>query len=219
MEHVLRESLGEEWYELLKDEFSKDYMLHLMNFVKQRRAETTVYPTKENVFNAYKYTPYSRVKVCIIGQDPYINPNEAHGLSFSTLGGKYTPSLKKIEAAIRRDCGLDVASYEWSNNLTRWSDQGIMLLNTVLTVDAGKSNSHKGHGWENFTLKTVQELDKKGIIFLLWGKDALSMIDSMKKSVVFIAEHPVAASYQGRAWNNKDCFNRVNELLTNKINW
>lgn len=207
----MKEFIGEEWYNILKDEFDKDYMKDLAKFIQERRSKGLVYPHQKDVFNAYKYTPYSKCRVCIIGQDPYINAGEAHGLAFSTENGRYTPSLRKIEETI--------SPKEWNNNLTRWTEQGIMLLNIVLTVDAGKSNSHINQGWEQFTARTVQELDKKGIIFLLWGKFAQTLSKYITNSTIIVAEHPVAASYQSRAWNNNDCFNKVNDLLEDKIKW
>lgn len=213
------ELLGEEWYKILASEFEKDYMKNLCNFINVRRTQTTVYPPKEEVFTAYKLTPYSKVKVCIIGQDPYINEGEAHGLAFSTGNSRRTPSLKQIENAVRTEIYDEADDYDWNNNLVRWSNQGIMLLNKVLTVDSKNSNSHKGKGWEPFVLKTVMELDKKGdVIFLLWGKDA-QVLKAVLKSKYIECEHPVAASYQGRQWNNNRCFAKVNDLLDTKIAW
>lgn len=209
--------LGEEWFNLLKDEFDKDYMKNLGSFVAKRRLETTVYPEANKVFGAYKLTPYSKVKVCIIGQDPYIN-GEAHGLAFSGKGGKSTPSLRKIAEVIDKEV--------WDNDLTRWAEQGIMLLNKTLTVDAGKSASHCGKGWENFTLKTIKELDKKGnVVFMLWGTHAKEYDAYITKgwNTVLMCEHPVYASYQGRKWINNDCFNKCNQIMKelgeNEIEW
>lgn len=207
----LKKRLGEEWYEVLKDEFVKDYMINLSLFIKDRQSKTTVYPKNDDIFNAYKFTPYNKVKVCIIGQDPYINENQAHGLSFSVENGKSTPSLRQIAKAVNSD--------NWSNNLTRWTEQGVMLLNNVLTVDAGNSNSHKNKGWEQFTQKTVELLDRQNILFLLWGKDAQTVIPFIKESIFIACEHPVASVYQGREWNNKDCFNSINKFYDHRIIW
>ncbi|HEX8586143.1 MAG TPA: uracil-DNA glycosylase [Allosphingosinicella sp.] len=216
----MKELLGEEWYELMKDEFGKQYMEDLNNFVKQRRLETTIYPEAHNIFNAYRSTPYSNVKVCIVGQDPYIKPNQAHGLSFSVEDGSYTPSLRQIEKAIAKTVYGGTIHPFWNNNLTRWVDQGVMLLNNVLTVDKGVSNSHKGKGWEIFTRRTIEKLDKKGgVIFLLWGKDAQTLLPYIHNSEVITAEHPVAAVYRGGTWNCNDCFNKVNQLLKEPIIW
>jgi uracil-DNA glycosylase len=212
-------ALGEEWYGVLKGEFDKWYMQRLSDSLVKRRTEVKVYPSQGEIFTAYKLTPYDKVRVCIIGQDPYINEGEAHGLAFSTSNGKYTPSLRQIEKAIRRDVSLP-EGYIWANNLTRWAEQGVFLLNSVLTVDAGKSNSHLGIGWEDFTLQTVKRLDERGqVIFLLWGKYAHAYSSHISNSKVIKCEHPVAASYRGGVWDNADCFNRVNELIENKIIW
>ncbi len=203
----MKERLGEEWYNLLEGEFDKDYMSKLQTFLLTARAKNKVYPAPEEVFNAYKYTPYSSVKVVIIGQDPFINPNEAMGLAFSTRG-KSTPSLRKIAEAVNSEI--------WDNNLTRWAEQGVFLLNKTLTVDAGVSASHIGKGWEEFTLKTIQELDKKGnVIFLLWGSHAKEYDKYIAKGInrVITCEHPVAASYHTRKWENNDCFNECNKIL------
>ena len=213
----MKERLGEEWYNILKEEFSKGYMQELQTFLLASRAAGKVYPESKDVFNAYKYTPYSKVRVCIIGQDPYIN-GEAHGLAFSGKDNQSTPSLRKIAEA--------VDSIVWTNDLTRWAEQGIFLLNSVLTVDAGKSASHKDKGWEIFTKRTIQELEKKGnVIFLLWGKDAQQFDKYITKGLnaVITCEHPVAASYHARKWEFNDCFNRTNQILTDleekKIIW
>lgn len=213
----LEESLGEEWYSILKDEFDKLYMSKLRDFLSEQKKTNIIYPPSNEVFNTYKLTPYSNVRVCIIGQDPYINQFEAHGLAFSTFNGSYTPTLKKIEESIRKQ--IKTENYIWSNNLTRWSEQGIMLLNSILTVNAGQSDSHKNKGWEIFILRTIQELDKRGVIFALWGRNAQVFRPHIINSVVLECEHPVAASYKKREWNNNDCFNKINELLDKKIIW
>lgn len=218
---MIKNLIGQEWYDVIGEEFSKPYMGKLCNFIQDRRTKTTVYPPKEQIFTAYKLTPFNKVKVCIIGQDPYINEGEAHGLAFSTGNGKSTPSLRQIARAVELSMsGDDWDSMQpWNNNLTRWAEQGVFLLNKVLTVDAKKSNSHKGMGWEQFVFRTVQELDKKGdVIFLLWGKEA-QILKPILKSTVIECEHPVAASYRGETWNNNDCFYKVNELLETEINW
>lgn len=219
----MKEMLGEEWYNILKDELVKQYLFNIKDFVDNRRKEgVIIYPKTKNIFNAYKLTPYNKVRVCIIGQDPYIKEGEAHGLAFSTENNSYTPTLRQLERAVTNyyESNNIVNNQDWSNNLTRWTEQGIMLLNVVLTVEKGKSNSHKNKGWESFTRRTVEELDNKGdVIFLLWGRDAQVLKSSIKKSVIIECEHPVAASYKGGIWNNANCFNRVNEILKEKIQW
>lgn len=208
---------GREWIDFFTEQFEKPYMKKIYNFVKERRKSNIVYPETSKVLDAYRYTHFNNVKVCIIGQDPYLYKGEAHGLSFSTENGSYTPSLRQIERAVRRDLYSTDELYVWNNNLTRWANQGVFLLNAVLTVDAGKSNSHKGAGWEIFTGATVKKLSDRGeVVFMLWGNDAKvfeTLIDTTK-NLVIKCEHPVAASYKGTIWNNNNCFNRANNYLT-----
>lgn len=219
---MIEDLLGEGWAKQLGGEFSKDYMKKLSSFVQGRRFQNTVYPNSDQVFNAYKSTPFETVRVCILGQDPYINKGEAHGLSFSTYTGKYTPSLNQLEKAIERDCYNGLNLY-WNNNLERWAKQGVFLLNTVLTVDEGNSFSHANQGWETFTKKTIEVLSERGdVVFLLWGAHAKAYgygINSVKNKVL-LAEHPVYAARQQRIWDNGDCFNKCNELIKgDKIIW
>ena len=221
VEDYLIESLGEEWYYLLNEEFKKEYMVNLMTFIRNRRKETTVYPPQGSVFNAYKYTPYSKIRVVIIGQDPYINEFEAEGIAFSTMNGQYTPSLSQIGRAVWKQIYDSDKTYTWDNRLKRWCDQGIFLLNTVLTVDKGASGSHKGKGWETFTTKTIELIDnKKDVLFLLWGNDAKIFRNHIKNNTFIECEHPQAANYAKRDWNNNDCFNKINNIINgNKIKW
>lgn len=145
---------------------------------------------------------------------PYIK-NEAHGLAFSGKEGKSTPSLEKIHQAIENQCNNGLY-LDWDNDLTRWTKQGVFLLNTILTVDHGKSLSHQGKGWEKFTLETIKQLDKKGnVIFLLWGSHAKEYDKYITKGIntSILCEHPVAASYASRQWDNNDCFLQVNRIL------
>lgn len=207
---TLADKLGSQWYKLLRPEFDKQYMKSLSDFIVQRRKQTTVYPSNQELFTAYRLTSFTDVKVCIIGQDPYIRANEAHGLAFSTKG-KSTPSLRKIAEVIGTE--------GWSNDLTRWAEQGVFLLNKVLTVDEGNSNSHKDKGWEQFTAQTVSLLSQRGkVIFLLWGSHAKEYAQyvNAEQNVVITAEHPAAAVYQGRTWINNDCFNQVNKILKSR---
>lgn len=218
----MEELLGEEWAKVIANEFNKSYMRDLSAFIKQKRFEGIVYPASADVFNAFKSTPFSKVKVCILAQDPYINPGEAHGLAFSTFTGRTTPTLIQLRTVIERDCynGLNL---EWDNNLERWTKQGIFLLNTILTVDQGKSLSHQNKGWEHFTAEVIKKLSQRGdVIFLLWGSYAKAyghMIDN-SKNTVFLAPHPVSASYRNEIWDNGNCFNKVNEIIKGeKIEW
>lgn len=211
---TLKEILGESWYEKLKDEFSKDYMLTLSRFITHERKIKTIYPKQEDVFNAYKFTPYEQVRVVILGQDPYFNPDEAHGLSFSVREElKLPPSLRIIFKAIE-DTIYDGLKLDQSPNLSRWATQGVFLLNRILTVEKGKPLSHKDIGWETFTLKTIETLNDSNntICYLLMGKTAQSVepfID--KRHIVFKTEHPAASAYAGRAWEHNDVFNKINQ--------
>jgi uracil-DNA glycosylase len=151
---------------------------------------------------------------------PYINAGEAHGLSFSTSDGRPTPSLRQIEKAIRSEVYNGDKEYKWNNNLTRWCAQGVLMLNKVLTVDEKVSRSHAGKGWEIFTAETLKLLDKRGVIFMLWGRDAQEAAIHLEHSVILRCEHPQYANYQGRLWLNNNCFSHANLLLgESKIEW
>jgi uracil-DNA glycosylase len=220
MDTRVEDALGVGWYELLKDEFTKPYMLELRKFIMEQKKSHVVFPENNDIFNAFKYTPYTKVRVVILGQDPYIKTAEAHGLAFSTKYGTSTPSLKQIEKAVRSQCYNHDPNYVWMNNLERWANQGVMLLNSILTVNAGNSNSHKGKGWEIFVSKVIQILDQEDIIFMFWGRQAQVFAPLIDKGTVLNCEHPQASNYTGGDWNNRDCFNKANELIKGyKIMW
>ena len=163
-----------DWDELLADEFRKDYYLALREFLKNAYKTTTVYPNMHDIFNALKFTSYGQVKVVIVGQDPYINAGEAHGLSFSVKPtAKIPPSLQNIYKEIANDVGCAIPQ---NGNLEHWARQGVLLLNNVLTVQARQSRSHAGRGWEQFTDAVMDILDRREMpmVFLLWGRDAQS---------------------------------------------
>jgi uracil-DNA glycosylase len=213
--------LGNSWYELLKGEFEKEYMLKLSKKVSSDRKTKTIYPKKDDVFNAYKLTPYEKVRVVIIGQDPYFNPDEAHGLSFSIKNTiKLPPSLRIIFKAIEQTIygGFKI---DQDPDLTRWANQGVFLLNKILTVEKGKPLSHKGYGWELFTAKTIDLLNRSDnkICYLLMGKEAQSVKDYINtdKHLVFCIEHPAASAYAGRDWNHENVFKAIN--LYHNIKW
>ena len=217
----LKTSLGDSWQELLKGEFEKEYMLHLSKKITSERTIKTIYPKQENVFNAYKLTPYDKVRVVIIGQDPYFNPDEAHGLSFSIQDAvKVPPSLRIIFKAIEQTIygGFKI---DQDPDLTRWASQGVFLLNKILTVEKGKPLSHKGYGWEFFTAKTIDLLNRSDnkICYLLMGKEAQSVKEYINKDkhVVFCVEHPAASGYAGRDWNHENVFKAIN--LYHDIKW
>lgn len=163
--------ITENWYQLLKEEFEKPYYKKLCEFLDKEYATKTIYPKPENVFNSINRVKYNDVKVVIIGQDPYHEPNQAHGLSFSVENDvKLPPSLQNIFKEIKNEYGF----LNTNGNLLNWAKQGVLLLNSVLTVERGKANSHQNMGWENVTGKIIQLLNKreKPIVFLLWGASA-----------------------------------------------
>ncbi|EGL18739.1 MULTISPECIES: uracil-DNA glycosylase [Paenibacillus] len=184
--------LKNDWAELLSEEFEKPYYLKLREFLKQEYAERTIYPEMHDIFNALHYTAFKDVKAVILGQDPYHGPGQAHGLSFSVKPGvPAPPSLKNMFKEMKEDIGCPVPK---TGYLKHWADQGVLLLNTVLTVRAGEANSHKGKGWELFTDKVIETLNRKEtpVIFILWGSHAQSktqLIDLNRHGVIK-APHP-----------------------------
>lgn len=164
--------LKNDWQNILQDEFKQDYYLALRAFLKEEYSNQTIYPPMEDIFNALHYTSYENTKVVIIGQDPYHGPNQAHGLSFSVQHGVRTPpSLKNIYKELHADLGYPIPTH---GNLTEWAEEGVLLLNTVLTVRQQEPNSHKGKGWENFTNKIIEAANQKQepVVFILWGRHA-----------------------------------------------
>jgi len=166
------------WTDLLAAEKHQDYFKQTMQYVAKRRDEkVTIYPPKEQVFSAFSATPFEQVKVVILGQDPYHGPNQAHGLCFSVMPGvKTPPSLVNIYKELKQDIpGFEIPSHGY---LQSWAEQGVLLLNTVLTVEQGQAHSHKHLGWERFTDKVIQRLNEsgEGIVFLLWGKNGYDFL-------------------------------------------
>ncbi|MBY0244674.1 MAG: uracil-DNA glycosylase [Sphingobacteriaceae bacterium] len=214
-----------EWSSLLKNEFDKPYFKDINTFLDQESKKDIVFfPNKENIFTAFNLSPFSKVKVVILGQDPYHGQNQAHGLSFSVQSGKIPPSLQNIYKAIK----LDISSYEIPKNgdLTHWAKQGILLLNATLTVEANKAGSHQNIGWENFTDKVISILSsqKENLIFMLWGKFAqkkANLID-IKKHLILTAPHPSPFSAYNGFFDCKH-FSKANKFLIENekepINW
>ena len=166
----MKQILKNDWNELLKDEFSKEYYLTLREFLKNEYNTKTIYPDKYDIFNALHYTSYEDVKVVILGQDPYHGPNQAHGLSFSVNPGvRIPPSLLNIYKELNSDLGCYIPN---NGYLKKWADQGVLLLNTSLTVRAGEANSHKNKGWEIFTDKIISLVNEKDVscCFFTMGK-------------------------------------------------
>lgn len=218
--------LEESWKEVLQDEFEKDYMKALQRFLQSAKTEgRTLYPASKNIFYAFERTPLDKVKVVILGQDPYHGPNQAHGLSFSVQKGvQFPPSLQNIFKELNAE--FKDFEYPAHGDLTQWADQGILLLNATLTVEAQKAGSHQKQGWETFTDKVIQTLSEKrsGIIFLLWGKYAQAKADLIDKSKhhVLVSAHPSPFSAHSGFFGN-DHFKKVNEILQTAgkkvINW
>lgn len=207
--------IGNEWNEILKDEFEKPYYQKLRGILSREYKTTTVYPNMYDIFNALKYTSYSDIKAVIIGQDPYHGPNQAHGLSFSVKKGVIPPpSLKNIYKEIESETGIKPAEH---GELICWAKQGVLLLNAVLTVRAGQANSHKGIGWEIFTDKVIEHLNnrEKPIVFLLWGANAKRKAELITNPnhLILTAAHPSPLSaYNG--FFGCGHFNKCNEFLT-----
>ncbi len=169
--------IGNDWDELLADEWQKPYYTELRNFLKSEYSSREIYPDMYNIFNALKYTSYKDCRAVIIGQDPYHEPGQAHGLCFSVLPGTpLPPSLKNIYAELQSDLGIAPAQ---NGYLEKWAKSGVLMLNTVLTVRRGAANSHKGKGWEQFTDCVIQKLNQKDtpVVFLLWGAHARKKCD------------------------------------------
>ncbi len=209
-------AIEESWKPYLEAEFDKDYMKNLKVFLRQEKEQgVAVYPPGPLIFNAFNHTPFDKVKVVILGQDPYHGKGQAHGLSFSVQKGIMPPpSLKNIYKELQTDiAGFQIPSH---GDLTKWADEGVLLLNAVLTVRVSDANSHKNKGWELFTDKVIEVLSKKqeGIVFLLWGKYAqnkASIIDTSKHHT-FNAAHPSPYSADNGFFGCRH-FSKANEIL------
>lgn len=216
--------IEESWKKALADEFNKPYFEQLTAFVKSEYATTTVYPEGKNIFNAFNLCPLPNVKVVIIGQDPYHEPRQAHGLCFSVQDGvEFPPSLQNIFKEIESDLGTPVPQ---SGNLERWARQGVFLLNSILTVRAHQAASHANKGWETFTDEVIKQISDKteNVVFMLWGNYAKvkgKVIDT-KKHLILNTVHPSPLSVYRGFFGCKH-FSRANEYLTahgkTPINW
>ena len=201
------------WFNLLKDEFEKPYYQKLSSFLESEYKTKTIYPKPENVFNSINKVKFDDVKVVIIGQDPYHEPNQAHGLSFSVENGvELPPSLVNIFKEIKNEYGFQ----NTNGNLTGWAKQGVLLLNSVLTVERGKANSHKNMGWENITKKIISLLNerKDPIVFLLWGRSAseIGKLVTNPWHLKLESVHPSPLSAYG-GFFGCDHFRKANEFL------
>ncbi|SHK87360.1 Uracil-DNA glycosylase [Clostridium cavendishii DSM 21758] len=203
-----------DWNDLLQEEFNKDYYLRLReNLINEYRGNQ-IYPDMHDIFNALHYTSFSDVKVVILGQDPYHGPNQAHGLSFSVNKGiKIPPSLLNIYKELNSDLGCYIPN---NGYLKKWSDQGILLLNTSLTVRASQPNSHKFLGWDLFTDKIIELLNKRNnpVVFILWGNNAISKEKLITNSIHYIIKsvHPSPLSANRGFFGSKP-FSKTNSFL------
>lgn len=206
--------IEESWKEALMPEFSKDYFIRLTDFVRKEYHETTVYPPGKLIFNAFNLCPFDKVKVVIIGQDPYHGPGQAHGLCFSVNDGiQPPPSLVNIFKEINNDLGKPIPQ---SGNLTRWAEQGVLLLNATLTVRAHQAGSHQRRGWEEFTDAVIRKLaeEKSNLVFILWGAYAQkkgAFIDR-SKHLVLTSVHPSPLSAHSGFFGNHH-FSLTNDYL------
>ncbi|MEE0991097.1 MAG: uracil-DNA glycosylase [Paludibacteraceae bacterium] len=205
------------WQEVLQTEFDKPYFENLVGFVKQEYASNTIFPPAGQIFNAFNTCPFNNVKVVILGQDPYHGPGQAHGLCFSVNDGiQFPPSLQNIFKEITSDLGIPEPK---TGNLTRWAEQGVLLLNATLTVRASQAGSHQGKGWEEFTDAVIKTISEKAenVVFILWGSYAIkkkSLINASKHCIL-TAPHPSPlSSYRG--FFGCKHFSQTNTYLTSK---
>jgi uracil-DNA glycosylase len=220
--HVI--NFKNDWQDLLKEEFEKEYYLNLRQFLINEYRTRTVYPDKYDIFNALHYTAYKDVKVVILGQDPYHGPNQAHGLSFSVKPGiQPPPSLMNIYKELKDDVNCYIPN---NGYLKKWADQGVLLLNTALTVREGQANSHRNMGWEKVTDRIISLLNerKEPIVFILWGSNAqskTSLITSTNHDIIkSVHPSPLSAS---RGFFQSKPFSQTNSILTSRglppIDW
>jgi uracil-DNA glycosylase len=208
-------NIGNDWDEILDGEFDKEYYLMLREFLKKEYSTQTIYPSMYDIFNALKATPYKDVKAVILGQDPYHGPGQAHGMCFSVQKGvPAPPSLVNIFKELHDDVGCDIPEHGY---LADWAEQGVLLLNTVLTVRAGQPNSHKGMGWEIFTDNVIRKLNEreKPMVFMLWGSNAHTKTSYITNSshLILKAPHPSPLSAY-RGFFGCRHFSQANEFLT-----
>lgn len=216
--------IGNDWDALLEEEFKKDYYIEIENFLKEEYRDQIVYPKREDVFTAFKLTPYRDVKVVILGQDPYHGKDQSHGLAFSVKKCiKTPPSLRNIYKELHSDLGAPIPN---NGYLEKWAKQGVLLLNTALTVRQGQANSHKKIGWEIFTDKVIELLNerKDPIVFILWGNNAKSKEKYIKNKnhhiIKSVHPSPLSAS---RGFFESQPFSKTNNFLKSigkeEIDW
>lgn len=204
-----------DWLDAISGEFKKDYYRDLFQFVSDEYSRAVIYPPADDIFNAFHFTPLSKVKVLLLGQDPYHNVNQAHGLSFSVPPSQkeIPPSLQNIYKELETDCDCYIPN---NGYLKKWAEQGVLLLNTVLTVRAHQAFSHQGHGWEQFTDAIIEAVNAQDrpIVYLLWGKPAQSKIRMLNnpKHLILTAPHPSPLSAY-RGFFGCRHFSKTNEFL------
>ncbi|MFD2210122.1 uracil-DNA glycosylase [Virgibacillus halophilus] len=209
-----KQILKNDWRNLLEEEFHKDYYLRLRGFLKKEYANFTIYPEMYDIFNALHFTPFHQVKVVILGQDPYHGPNQAHGLSFSVQPGvPAPPSLQNIFKELEQDLGISPPNH---GHLVRWAEQGVLLLNTVLTVRKGQAHSHQGKGWETFTDTVIRTLNQKEepVVYILWGAAAQrkqELIDTNKHAIIKSPHPSPLSAYRGFFGSRP--FSKTNRIL------
>lgn len=209
--------INPEWQAVLKEEFKKPYFKEIANFVKNEYKTKNIYPPHKSIFNAFNLCPFSKVRVVILGQDPYHGKGQAHGLSFSVPDSvDVPPSLKNIYKELHNDLGLPILK---TGNLEHWANQGVLLLNAILTVNASNPASHRKRGWEEFTDAVIKKLsdDKEGLVFLLWGRyaEGKGKIIDKKKHLVLKAAHPSPFSAHSGFFGCKH-FSKTNKYLISR---
>lgn len=216
--------IGNDWDIVLKEEKEKEYFQNLLNLIKKEYETKTIYPKQTEIFKAFRNTPYSQTKVVILGQDPYHGVNQAEGLSFSVkVGVQKPPSLQNIFKELKDDLGCEIPL---NGSLVSWTEEGVLLLNTVLTVEAGKPASHKDLGWEKFTDEVIKKVNEKTtpVVFILWGSFARSKKAFITNPIHYIIEspHPSPFSAYNGFFGSKP-FSKTNNFLISKglkpINW
>ncbi|MCF0200640.1 MAG: uracil-DNA glycosylase [Bacteroidales bacterium] len=212
---VRRPDIDESWYRVLREQFEAPYFSELKSFLVTEKQHYAVYPPGNLIFNAFNLTPFEKVKVVILGQDPYHGPGQAHGLSFSVPDGvQFPPSLLNIFKELRDDLGIPMAQ---SGNLEKWAREGVLLLNASLTVRAGQAASHARHGWETFTDAAIRSLsrEREHLVFILWGNYAIAkeaLIDTTRHLVLkSVHPSPLSAS---RGFFGCHHFSKTNQYLT-----
>lgn len=213
-----------DWNHILADEFMSSYWHTLHEFITLERSQFQVFPSSENVFTALELTPFAKTQIVILGQDPYHGPGQAHGLAFSVQQGtRIPPSLRNIYKELATDIGCPIPSH---GDLTSWAHQGVLLLNTTLTVRSGEAASHQGHGWEQFTDQIIRELNDKTepIVFILWGASSRkkSTLINQQRHVIVESAHPSPLSVRHGFFGSRP-FSRANAVLKENgrepINW